>query len=260
MSTEEGLAMRIARLQRPLLLAFDVDGTLAPIVADAAKAGVPATAERALQALAKVEGVHVALITGRDLAGLSRMVTVPGAYRAVEHGALLVPPTANDEVPGLTADDQAKLDAFSAWAERHAVPRGASLERKRQSRGVHTRALAQRDAKLAERILREASEEAERLGLHARHGRAVLEAELSPGDKGEALQRVQEAVSARGVLFAGDDLTDLPAIRHAVDQGGVGVFVASEERPDAPSFATATLRGTHEVHALLDALVSAFRR
>src|SRR5690606_15309573 len=78
-------------------------------------------------------------------------------------------------------------------------------------------------------LLARAARRARKLGLHVRHGRAVLEAELAPGDKGVALASLRERTGARSVFFAGDDLTDLPAIRYA-SRHGLGAFVASTER------------------------------
>jgi trehalose 6-phosphate phosphatase len=248
------IARAVSQLGRPLLLAFDVDGTLAPIVSEPASARVPPGTRALLLQLAQAPGVHVALVTGRDLGGL---VTVAGSlpvWRAVSHGRVVLSPadTAAPEPPPTAALE--RLEGFRAWAQDHAVPEGAVLEDKDGAVAVHVRELAAGDPSRAEALLERARASAEHIGLHARLGRAVCEAEVEAGDKGTALRQLIAATRARGVLYAGDDLTDLPAIALAVDQGGMGLFVTSTERP-APDCATAALEGTGEVDALLAALV-----
>jgi trehalose-phosphatase len=250
----QDIARAAGELGRPLLVAFDVDGTLAPIVSEPASARVPAATRALLLSLAQVPGVHVALVTGRDLGGL---VTVAGSlpvWRAVSHGRVVLSPTdtAAAERPPTAAME--RLEGFRAWAQDHAVPEGAVLEDKDGAVAVHVRELAQSEPPRAEALLERARASAERLGLHVRLGRAVCEAEVAAGDKGTALRQLITATRARGVVYAGDDLTDLPAIAVAVDRGGMGLFVTSAERP-APDCATAVLEGTGAVHVLLAALV-----
>ncbi len=219
--TPEEMVRRIRALPRSRLLAFDVDGTLAPIVPVPEEARVPAPTRRALRMLGERE--RIAFVTGRDLAGLRRVLgSVPGAWRAVEHGGWIVPPGTRARRPPPTMEERARLAAFEAFVR--ATP--GRLEKKPRAVALHVRGL---DGALRDALLARAARRARRLGLHVRHGRAVLEAELSPGDKGEALAALQYRTGARAVFFAGDDLTDLPAIRYA-QRHGLGVFVASAER------------------------------
>lgn len=250
------LCARILRLPRPLLLAFDVDGTLSPIVDDPERARVPTAVGSALRRIVRASGVEVALVTGRDGAALSRMVRVPGAYRGVEHGRRVLRPGERLRAPAPTAAQRTALSRFEAWAQREAVPKGAELEVKRGSRGLHVRKLGRDAPALAEQLLKAAAQVAEDCGLHARRGRAVLEAEIEAADKGRALRQIHTATDARSVVFAGDDLTDLPAIAFAVEAGGVGLFVRSPERPEAPAGVevTATLDGPAAVASLVQAI------
>lgn len=220
------LIRRILALRRPLLLAFDVDGTLAPIVTDPAAARVPEATGRALRRLTVADDIIVALLTGRDLPSLEAMIDLPGAWRGVEHGGRLLRPGERGASRALPPKDAARLDSF-AEAVRAA---GARLERKASSVGAHLRDLGEEDVA---RISAELRVHAERLGLHVREGRRVLEAELSSGDKGEALATIFTRVHAKSVFFVGDDLTDLPAVEFA-SQHGIGAFVLSDERPEGP--------------------------
>lgn len=253
-TTPEAIAQAILSLPRPLLLGFDVDGTLAPIVDDPAAASVPAPVQSALRRLARQDAVSVALITGRDRAALSKMARVPGAYRAVEHGRVVIAPGQRPPGAGLSRADQQRLSAFSDWVQAVLVPEGAELETKPQSRGVHVRRLAQRAPQRADAVLRQASSQAKKLGLHVRSGRAVVEAELQPGDKGAALRAIAADTGARGTVYAGDDITDVPALRAAVALGGLGLFVRSPERPRKPRGVSHAIAGPTAVAALIRAL------
>ena len=63
MSRVESLLHSLLDLERPLLLAFDVDGTLAPIVRDPDLARIPERTLSVLQALARAPTLVLALIT-----------------------------------------------------------------------------------------------------------------------------------------------------------------------------------------------------
>lgn len=251
----DDLVARAKGLPRPLLVAMDVDGTLAPIVDDPDAARIPPDTARSLRALAGARGMRVALVTGRDARSLGRMAWLGEIYRAVEHGRrLLAPGDRAGRRPRLPPEDRQRLDGFAAWADEHALPHGARLERKDGAVALHVRELAVRAPARAKRLLDQAKAAAIANQLHPRRGRNVLEAELEAGDKGAALRTIHRKLRAKGVVYAGDDLTDAPAIRTAVELGGIGLFVRSKERPRPPRGATAALAGTEAVAAFLDGL------
>lgn len=232
----QALIRRIRALPQPCLLALDVDGTLAPIVDDPAAARVPTATRIALRRLA--ERGEVAFVTGRDLAGLRRVLgVVPRAWRVVEHGAWTIPPGQKAQRPPASTEDRARLERFAAFVRSTE----GRLERKPRAAAMHVRGL---DPSVQASLLARAAVRARELGLRVREGRAVVEAELAPGDvpthKGEALAALHTRVATPSVFFAGDDLTDLPAIDYARTHG-LGVFIASSERraPDGvPSVAS----------------------
>ncbi len=147
------VAMEAAVLPRPILVALDVDGTLAPIVSDPKAARVPDETQDLLRALANHDDVRVALVTGRDASQLARMVRVPEAYRALSHGRLLVAPGESVRTPKERAKERVFLDSFAAWGHAHAVPKGARVEVKHGARAIHVRELAERDPRVARTIL-----------------------------------------------------------------------------------------------------------
>ena len=214
------------------LLALDYDGTLAPVVADPTQAVPAAGAVRALQRLAPLLG-RVALVTGRpadvavELSGLGGLpgLVVLGQYglQRWEAGVL----TGEGEPPGL--DDLRRLVP-------PLLPAGAALEDKGLSLVVHVRGCA--DPSAAQQGLDAPLRElAEPRGLEVHPGRRVLELRRPGADKRGALLSLAEPAPS-AVLFAGDDLGDLPAFAAVEElraQGvpGLTVCSASDEGPAA---------------------------
>jgi trehalose-phosphatase len=250
------LVDRIAALDRPLLVALDVDGTLAPIVRDPDLAAIPTPTLAVLEGLSVTEGVVLALITGRDLESLERIERIEGIWRAVEHGGLILPPGEEPARRALTEEQQRALDRFRAWADRDA--KDAFIEHKPQAIAVHVRGIAEHDPEGAERLLEEADELAAKLGLHVRRGKALREAEAIHHDKGKALAEILRRTNAATTFFAGDDLTDFPAIELAASRG-IGAFVHSDERPVKPSDDAVILSGVDQMSRVLQELYSRLR-
>ena len=257
MSGVDALVDTVVSLKRPLLLALDVDGTLSPIVRDPDLAEIPPPTLSILAALAKAPSVEVAFITGRDSNSLSRMEQLEGVWRAVEHGGLVLAPGQTAAPRELTSTQRAALGRFREWVDAHAGD--AFIEYKPQAIAVHVRAVAENDPARAESLLQEADELAQSLGLHVRRGKALLEAEAVEHDKGSALQEIFERSRVKSVFFAGDDVTDFPAIDFAAAHG-VGAFVQSDERRDAPVGSTALLQSVDEVAELLSRLLERMAR
>jgi trehalose 6-phosphate phosphatase len=213
------------------VVALDYDGTLAPIVDRPSEAVPAAGAVDALRALApRVRAL--ALVTGRPadvvvaLAGLS---DVPGLLVLGQYGAQRWDGADVTSPPPLPGVAQARADLPALLAHE-----GAALEDKGISLVVHTRRSpdpAGAQARLAEPVRQVAAA----AGLELHPGRLVLELRPPGYDKRSALLSLCDPVPA-GVLFAGDDLGDLPAF-DAVDElrqaGAVGVRVCSgsEEGP-----------------------------
>lgn len=256
MSRARDLVERLLRLERPLLVALDVDGTISPIVRDPDMAEIPPATLSTLEALSGTPDIELALVTGRDLDSLRRMEQLDGVWRAVEHGGVVLGP---DETPGkreLSKGQREALERFKEWVDAHA--HGAFIEYKPQAIAVHVRAIAMHDPEHAEHLMNEADALAQSLGLHVRRGKALREAEAVPNDKGLALREILERSGARSVLFIGDDLTDFPAIDVAAEHG-IGAFVRSREQRGTPAASAVPLDGVEEVAAVLRGLLEGIR-
>ncbi|MGZ3099863.1 trehalose-phosphatase [Streptomyces sp. H72] len=265
-ATEAGRAGLDALLARPAraVVALDFDGTLAPIVPDPDRARAHPDAVPALAALAP-KVASVAVITGRpaevavrhggfaNAPGLEHLVVL-GHYGAERWDAATGTLSAPEPHPGVAAV-RAELPEL---LERSGAGPGTWVEEKGYAVAVHTRRAP--DPQAAFEALR-----APLTGLAARHGlivepgRMVLELRPPGMDKGAALRAHARDVGAETVVYAGDDLGDLPAFA-AVDalraEGTPGLLVCSgsDEVPDLRKRADVVVDGPAGVVRLLRAL------
>ncbi|MFI9806559.1 trehalose-phosphatase [Streptomyces sp. NPDC052301] len=230
----DGLAALLAK-PSTAVVGLDFDGTLAPIVADPEQARAHPEAVPALAALAP-KVASVAVITGRPagvavrhggFAGVPGLehLTVLGHYGAEHWDAVTGTVTAPAPHPGVAAvraELPGLLDRVGAW-------HGTWIEEKGRAVAVHTRRAD--DPQAAFEALRQPlTDLAGRHGLIVEPGRMVLELRPPGMDKGVALSEYVRDTGAESVLYAGDDLGDLPAFA-AVDklrsEGVPGLLVCS---------------------------------
>lgn len=199
--------------RRPLLIALDFDGTLAPLVDHPSASRPLPGAIAALTTLVTEpapERIHVALVSGRALGDLHTLAQAPvGTYLIGSHGAERARVTAfglDRDVVRL--DDDAADRLASLGAEVAAVARGREgvwVETKPTAVVVHTRLAA---GDIAEIATAEALEVGARLGSNLLHGKDVVEISVLPASKGEALSALRTELGARAVVYVGDDVTD----------------------------------------------------
>ncbi|MFJ9816806.1 trehalose-phosphatase [Streptomyces sp. NPDC101151] len=261
----DGLAALLAK-PRTAVIGLDFDGTLAPIVADPEQARAHPDAVPALARLAP-EVASVAVITGRPagvavrhggfagVSGLEHLVVL-GHYGAERWDAATGTVTAPPPHPGVAAvraELPGLLDRVGAW-------HGTWIEEKGRAVAVHTRRAD--DPQAAFEALREPlADLATRHGLIVEPGRLVLELRPPGMDKGVVLLDHVRSVGAESVLYAGDDLGDLPAYA-AVDKlrsdgiPGLLVCSGSAEVTELAERADVVVDGPEGVVALLRALAA----
>ncbi|ANP55808.1 trehalose 6-phosphate phosphatase [Streptomyces griseochromogenes] len=236
-ATQAGRDGLQALLAKPhtAVIGLDFDGTLAPIVADPEQARAHPDTVPALAALAP-KVASVAVITGRPagvavryggfagVPGLEHLVVL-GHYGAERWDAATGTVTAPPPHPGVAAvraELPGLLDRVGAW-------RGTWVEEKGRAVAVHTRRADDPQAAF-EALRAPLAELATRHGLIVEPGRLVLELRPPGMDKGVALTEYVRDSGAESVLYAGDDLGDLPAYA-AVDKlrsdGLPGLLVCS---------------------------------
>lgn len=261
----EALAAILAAPGRAVI-ALDFDGTLAEIVPDPERARAHPGAVPALAALAP-KVASVAVITGRPagvavryggfagVPGLEHLVVL-GHYGAERWDAVtgtVAAPAPHPGVIAARAELPGVLDAHGAW-------RGTWIEEKGQAVAVHTRRAA--DPAAAYAALRDPlAALATRHGLLLEPGRMVLELRPPGMDKGVALAEYLREVGAGAVLYAGDDLGDLPAfaaVEKLRSDGVPGLLVCSgsAEVPEVAERADVSVAGPPGVVSLLTALAA----
>lgn len=190
--------------RRPLLVASDYDGVLARLRDDPSDAVPEQGVAEVLARLAAVDGVTVALVSGRGVADLQGTSGLTGPLRWVgSHGAEFDGP--------LTGELAGRRDALAQrLAPLVAATAGARLEVKPASVAVHVRQVADRGAATA---LLEQARSAADSSLTLKPGKDVLELAVTDADKGSALRRLADELGAAATLYLGDDLTDEDAFR-----------------------------------------------
>jgi len=197
-------------------LFFDVDGTLAPIVADPQDARVPDATRSELRRLASRYAL-VACVSGRPGEVARTIVGVPELTYVGEHGLELDP----------------EAEAWRARIRAFAAAAPWPVEAKPLSAAFHYRTAPDREA--ARRTLEQVEADARAHGFRTRWGRLVLEV-LPPIDtsKRTAVAHLLAQTGVQRALYAGDDTTDLDAF--AALEGlelGIRVAIATPEAPRA---------------------------
>lgn len=236
--------LRIAGADR-LLVALDVDGTIAELAPRPQDASVLDEALDAMRRLARVPRTTVAVLSGRarsqleDLVPLGDLVVLAGSHGAERAGG-----------PVLTPAQTRIRDRLVALVEDLAatVP-GALAEPKPTGAALHVRLAEEQAGTAAILDLRRRAEAMP--GVHVRTGKAVLELSAVPSGKGAALKAMRAECGAQSVLFVGDDDTDEEAFA-MLGPEDLGVKVG-----DGTTLAAARVPGPRAVVALLDALVTA---
>jgi trehalose 6-phosphate phosphatase len=223
--------------RRPLLVASDYDGVLARLRGEPSAAVPEPGVAEAIGRLAAVDGVTVALVSGRGVADLQATSGFIGPFRWVgSHG---------EEFDGPLAGELAdRRDALAAvLAPVVAEVDGARLEVKPASVAVHTRQVPDRAAAAA---LLERARSLVDSSLTLKPGKEVLEVAVTDADKGTALRRLVTELGAAAAIYLGDDLTDEDGFR-ALGPDDVTIKIgdgdtAARYRVPDPAGALAVLR------------------
>lgn len=201
--TPAGQSALAATLQRRPLLAFDFDGTLAPIVARPGDARIsPVVAER-LRCLAEL--LPVAIVTGRAVADVRERLGFAPHYIMGSHGAedgL----DSNGAMAHVCALNPVRKLLHAHDAEL--AEAGVVVEDKRQSVALHYR--LSHDRARAQALIHALLAQPD-LPVQVFAGKMVVNVTASDApDKADAVQALVARSGASCAVFAGDDVNDEP--------------------------------------------------
>ena len=241
----EGIASLAAVLATGPLLAFDIDGTLAPIVERPDEAALPDDVQHCLAHLA--HRFDVAIITGRGVRDARRMLAFEPRYLIGNHGA--------EGLPGWQARAAGFEQVARTWqvalaADAALAEAGVTVEDKRYSLSLHYRNARNPAAAHAE-IRRCLAALAPVPRVIA--GKAVVN--LLPADapdKGDAIRALIAEAHCVNVLYIGDDDTD-----ETVFGLNLPSVLTLRVEPAADSAAALYLRDQREVLTLMQHIVRA---
>lgn len=240
-----GLAALHTFVTGSTLLAFDLDGTLAPIVAEPASIAIQ---EEVCLSLIQLNGIApVAIITGRSRADALSHLGFKPRYLVGNHGA--------EGLPGEDATDQDFIRLCQEWKEQlalllpHMSTSGISLEDKGETIALHYRHAP--DTSKARGSIRDAIA---RLTPDPRVVSGIFVENIAPQDapnKGAALEILMGHLGCRRAIFVGDDITDEDVFRLG-NPAILGIRVGRDEGSAAGYY----LQGQHEMVRLLHEMIT----
>lgn len=227
-----------------ILLFFDYDGTLTPIVSRPELAVLSKEVGDSLSALAEKATLSVSIISGRSLSEIKSMVAVDGLYYAGNHGLEIEGPglkyisreaeTARTLIKDLAGEMAAALEDIS----------GIIVEDKGLSLSVHYRLVKEGEEKAVADIFRRVTGSlVGQRKIRITTGKKVFEVR-PPIDwnKGKAVEKIAVEIKAALdvkqalTVYLGDDNTDEDAFRVLHRPEGWGIFVGGENNSSAAEY------------------------
>lgn len=237
-----------------LVLLFDYDGTLVPIVEHPSMAVLSTETRHRLEQLALAPSISIGVLSGRTIDDLRDRVGVEGAYYVGTAGlelsfgrVAIVHPEHTRAVPLVAAVVTPIRLAIAGYA-------GAWLEQKPLGVTVHYRGVAPSQI---EPLRRDVADAIRPFRGSLRVVEGVMAIEIAPDlgwTKGTALRMIVEHVGGTAVLplYAGDDANDADALLAAADLGGIAIGIG----PHAPSLARYRLPNASSLGCVLDLLLA----
>ena len=190
------------------LLAFDLDGVLAPIVEDPARAHVPASTRRLVAALAADRALDVAIVSARRERDLRRLLPVRGIRRIGQYG--LEGPTAPSAAERAHWRRRARSVRRLLEEIAAGIP-GSWVEDKGMTVSLHDRLVPRAKLPALARALRAGAVKAERFGFSTSRGSRVTDFVPRGYDKRYAIEALRRSARGAPAIYIGDSDADEPA-------------------------------------------------
>jgi trehalose-6-phosphatase len=215
---------------RKILVATDFGGTLCWHEGGTRAERCLPEAQVALERLAALPGVHLAIVSGHSGPDLSMLCeNFPPCWKISDHGRACLDPMGRALADWPSHAGTGPLERV--WLHAETLFHGSEVQLERKRYSVVLRLPSVPTAALREPLARWTSL-ARSFGLELVQGRCFLEA-LVPGfDKRRALVRLSANLRCDFRIFAGDDAHDLASLAELSGRSdGLAVFVRSLERP-----------------------------
>jgi trehalose 6-phosphate phosphatase len=240
-----------------LVLLFDYDGTLTPIVEHPWLAKLAPRTRELLSQLAGLPRVHVGVLSSRRIEEIEQLVGIPNLFYSGHSGIEVKLAGATTVHPTALRSSQMVEEAVRRLCPIEHVYPGAWVERKRYGFTVHYRGVA---PSLVEevhtRILGFLERWSDRLRIV--EGPMAVEAVVAgTWTKGDAVRQIVEHVGEPAfVLYAGDAANDKEAFDVVTAWGGIALGVG----PLAPASATVQVDDPDTLVEWLDILPPALQQ
>jgi trehalose-phosphatase len=250
-------------LERKYICLFlDCDGTLAPIADTPAQAVIPQKTKEALASLSRLEGLRLAIISGRLLADIKTIIGLDGIIYVGNHGLEIDGPGVTSQwkiVPSykdILADIKARLTRECA-----SMP-GVFIEDKRLALCLHYR-MSNMDEENTRAVFNKIADPYRSSGkIAVMYGKKIIEVRPSTGwDKGKVvrwlLDRERLLVKDENIIavYVGDDRTDEDAFK-ALGESEISVMVGNVPALSAKYY----VDDTDEVYKFLTMILEARKR
>jgi trehalose 6-phosphate phosphatase len=235
-----------------LFLFLDYDGTVTPIRKKPALGRISKRAKNLLAELAKSSHCKLAIISGRALKDVRKMVGLKNIIYGGNHGLELEGPRIRFKSPVSQRHKAVLKQILRRLVEKLRPVKGVLIENKGLSLSVHYRLVRHQNRALVKRIFREITwGYVERNEVRVKPGKMVLEAYPPVDwDKGKAVQWLLRNASPpkTGVthIYIGDDVTDEDAFK-LLKNSGLGIFVGRPGKSSAQYY----VKNTGEVMKFL---------
>ena len=243
-----------------LYLFLDYDGTLAEFSPTPDTVIPDPWVIRLVETLAGLPGVRVAVITGRRLEHILRLLPVQGVALAGTYGLEIRSPEGVISEPAHLEPVLGSLQSIkNAWLRLLAGKSGFYLEDKTWTLAIHARDAGGEDAR---RVIHRARALALEVGLpkelHFLGGDRFFEVSPTSTDKGAAVARIYREFPLAGALpiYLGDDDKDEAGFAEVNQLGGISIVVRPRTRHTHAGYA---LDSPAAVRSWLDRLAQAWR-
>lgn len=245
---------------KEVFIFLEFDGTLVEIAPGPGDVVLSERRKRYLRELLSAPGCSVAIVSGRPVDELRKLIGLDGMFYIGCHGLEW---TAPDGTGYMSWPHKVVLDALQSLREQLRDSlinfKGVLLEDKGIALALHYRKARPETALMARREFVRAVHWYQQHGvkLEILAGKEVIEAKSAGAKKGDAITQILARRSPSAIpIYIGDDITDESAF-HAIAERGLAILVAKTPRMTAATF---YLRDPSDVYAYVRCLNAMRRR